>query len=110
MFDTMRNNSDFWTICLSHTLGCAINGVKSKAPLFGIEKNKFDSPDEFVKEARKHRKIPKSAPKGKNLENFGPGFGATVAFRFAPLEINFEFEFRIFFKTEFCESRGVTLS
>lgn len=67
MFETMKKNADFWTICLSHTLGCAINGVKSKAGIFGIEKSKFDGPDEFIKEARRHRKLPKSATKGKNL-------------------------------------------
>jgi hypothetical protein len=70
MFDTMKNNADFWTICLSHTLGCAVNGVKAKAGFFGIEKSKFDGPDEFVKEARRHRKLPKSATKGKNLFKF----------------------------------------
>ena len=32
--------------------------------IFGIDKTDFDQPGEFVKEARKHRKIPKSAPKG----------------------------------------------
>ena len=63
----MEKNADLWTICLSHTLGCAIEGMITKASIFEIEKDKFDEPGEFVKDARKHRKIPKSAPKGDSL-------------------------------------------
>ena len=62
----MERNADLWTICLSHTLGCAVDGMKAKSTIFGIEKNKFDQ-SEFLKEVRKPKKIPKSAGKGKNL-------------------------------------------
>jgi hypothetical protein len=69
MAGTMERNANLWNICLSHTLGCAIEGMKSKASIFGIDKTEFDQPGKFVKEARKHRKIPKSAPKG-NFRKF----------------------------------------
>ena len=67
MAGTMEKNADLWTVCLSHTLGCAMEGMISKSSIFGIEKDQFDEPGEFVKDARKHRKIPKSAPKGDSL-------------------------------------------
>ncbi|CAG5112310.1 Oidioi.mRNA.OKI2018_I69.chr2.g6537.t1.cds [Oikopleura dioica] len=63
MVGTMEAHACLWTICLSHTLGCAVDGIRAKSPIFGVEKSKFEGPDNFVKEARKSRKIPHSAPK-----------------------------------------------
>lgn len=64
MNETMSQNSSLWTICLSHTLGRAIDGMKTKSQIFGIDKNKFTDIDTFVQEARKTRKVPKSAGRG----------------------------------------------
>ena len=66
MFDLMDEHASLWTICLSHTIGRAVAGMVTKAPIFGIDKEKFNEPDSFVKEARKTRKIPNSAPKGES--------------------------------------------
>lgn len=64
MNDVMANNSALWTVCLSHTLGCCIRGTQTKSTIFGVDKKEFDGPNNFVKEARKARKLPKSATKG----------------------------------------------
>lgn len=79
----MERNADLWTICLSHTLGCAVDGMKAKSTIFGIEKNKFDQ-SEFLKEVRKPKKIPKSAGKGENLNHFFRNKPFRICFNMQP--------------------------